>query len=86
MSHTDKGSRQKCTFLCQYTKTHFKSQSISILFNVLVIYKYMVLGLFVKSEQLWDILPAIANHSAEINQHSEKIQVLESYHGKLNCM
>ena len=67
----------------------------------------MVLGLFVKSEQLWDIIPAIANHSAaianhsaaianysaaianhstEINQHSKKIQVLESYHGKLNCM
>ena len=59
----------------------------------------MFLGIFVKSETLWDILKienhsaaianhsaVIANHSSEINQHSEKIQVLESYHGKLNCM
>ena len=29
---------------------------------------------------------ANANHSAVLNQHDEKIQILESYHGKLNCM
>ena len=58
----------------------------------------MVLGLDnVKSEKLWDIFPkfeklesASANHSAVLtnnlavlNQHEEKIQILESYHGKL---
>ena len=51
----------------------------------------MVLGLdHVKSEKLWDILKienleyANANHSAELNQHKEKIQILESYHSKFN--
>ena len=43
-----------------------------------------------KSEKLWDILKieslesASANHSAVLNQHQEKIQILESYHGKIN--
>ena len=27
---------------------------------------------------------ALTNHSAVLNQHKEKIQTLESYHGKLN--
>ena len=27
---------------------------------------------------------ANANHSAALDQHEEKIQILESYHGKLN--
>ena len=58
----------------------------------------LVLGLFVKSEQLWDIIPDIenlesasanhsavlTNHSAVLNQHDEKIQILEGYHGKFN--
>ena len=26
----------------------------------------------------------LTNHSAVLNQHNEKIQILESYHGKLN--
>ena len=44
----------------------------------------MVLGLNVKSEQLWDILSiahlqsANSTHSAVINQLTEKIEVLEN--------
>ena len=26
----------------------------------------------------------LTNHSAVLNQHKEKIQILESYHGKIN--
>ena len=50
----------------------------------------MVLGIFVKSETLWDILKienhsdVLTNHSAELNQYAEKIKILESYHGKRN--
>ena len=73
----------------------------------------MVVGLFVKSEQLFDIVPAIANlqsanathyeqiakNKAEVeatvamlgnmldlvNQLAGRIEILENYHGKLNC-
>ena len=50
----------------------------------------MVSGIFVKSETLWDLLEianhsaVLTNHSAVLNQYGEKIQILESYHGKLN--
>ena len=45
----------------------------------------MVLGLDnAKSEKLWDILKIENLEYANAN-HSERIKVLESYHGKLNC-
>ena len=52
----------------------------------------MVLGIFVKSEKIWDILKienleyANANLSEANANLSERVKVLESYHGKLNCM
>ena len=50
---------------------------------------FLFIGIFVKSETLWDILKiennsaVLTNHSAVLNQYGEKIQILESYHGKL---
>ena len=52
-------------------------QKLSILFNVLVIYKYMVVGLFVKSEELWEILPAIANLQLANATNHEQIANLQ---------
>ena len=43
----------------------------------------MVLGIFVKSEKIWDILKIENLEYANANL-SERVQVLESYHGKLN--
>ena len=51
----------------------------------------MVLGIFVKSEKIWDILKienleyANANLSEANANLSERVKVLESYHGKLDC-
>ena len=42
----------------------------------------MVLGIFVKSEKIWDILKIENLEYANANL-SERVQVLESYHGKL---
>ena len=44
----------------------------------------MVLGIFVKSEKIWDILKIENLEYANANL-SERVQVLEGYHGKLNC-
>ena len=38
------------------------------------------------SAKIENLESASANHSAVLNQHKEKIQILESYHGKLNLV